>query len=104
MGSLKRLSILALQYNRLMGKIPATIGNLRVLRRLDLSFNGFSGRIPARLADIPQLKVLDVRNNSLSGFVPTGMYVSSIFRYYLHKKVLILTLFLVSFLVIFLGN
>lgn len=82
MGSLKRLSVIALQYNKLTGQIPASLGNLGVLKRLDLSFNKFFGTIPAKLADIPSLEALDIRSNSLSGVAPHGMSIQS----YFHKS------------------
>ena len=72
MGSLTRLSVLALQYNKITGQIPASLGNLGMLKRLDLGFNKFFGTIPAKLASIPSLEVLDIRNNSLSGVVSPG--------------------------------
>ncbi|KAF3780043.1 putative LRR receptor-like serine/threonine-protein kinase [Nymphaea thermarum] len=70
LGSLKKLSVLALQNNRLTGAIPATLGDLTSVTRLDLSSNELFGSIPSRLASLPQLTVLDVHNNSLSGTVP----------------------------------
>ncbi|KAL6004834.1 hypothetical protein ACLOJK_005390 [Asimina triloba] len=70
LGSLKKLTVVALQYNRLTGAIPASLGDLAMLMRVDLSFNKLFGSIPGKLADIPQLEVLDVRNNTLSGTVP----------------------------------
>lgn len=82
MGSLKRLSVIALQHNKLTGQIPASLGNLGVLKRLDLSFNKFFGTIPAKLADIPSLEALDIRSNSLSGVAPLGMSIQSIRTYF----------------------
>ena len=78
MGSLKKLSVLALQHNRLNGPIPASLGNLEMIKRLNLSVNQLSGFIPARLANITQLEVLDVRNNTLSGVVPPCKLFSSL--------------------------
>ncbi|KAL7001645.1 hypothetical protein U1Q18_002797 [Sarracenia purpurea var. burkii] len=72
LGSLKKLSVLALQSNQITGAIPASLGDLGMLTRLDLSFNRLFGSIPTRLADAPMLEVLDVRNNTLSGNVPPG--------------------------------
>ena len=78
MGSLKKLSVLALQHNRLNGPIPASLGDLEMLKILNLSVNRLSGFIPARLANIAQLEVLDVRNNTLSGDVPPCKLFSSL--------------------------
>ncbi|KAF2313138.1 hypothetical protein GH714_009449 [Hevea brasiliensis] len=78
MGSLKWLTVLALQYNRLTDQIPASLGNLGMLRRLDLGFNRLFGPIPPRVANAPQLQVLDVRNNSLSGMVPSGVITATV--------------------------
>lgn len=77
MGSLKQLTTLALQYNKLTGQIPLSLGNLENLSRLNLSFNNFTGSIPATLATIAHLEVLDIQNNSLSGIVPSGMLLGS---------------------------
>ncbi|KAL2595209.1 hypothetical protein AAZX31_11G029700 [Glycine max] len=73
MSSLKQLSTLALQYNKLTGQIPLSLGNLEKLSRLNLSFNNFSGTVPATLAHIEHLEVLDIQNNSLSGIVPSAL-------------------------------
>lgn len=73
LGLLKRLNVLALQYNELTDAIPASLGDLEMLRRLDLSFNHLFGSIPVKLADAPVLDVLDIRNNTLSGNVPSGI-------------------------------
>lgn len=72
LGSLKKLSVLALQSNKLTGAIPASLGDLNALERLDLSFNRLFGSVPGKLAAPPLLRVLDIRNNSLSGNVPPG--------------------------------
>lgn len=72
MGFLKRLSVLALQHNRLNGEIPPRLGDLEMLKRLDLSFNRFSGSIPTRLSSIQSLEILDVTNNTLSGAISRG--------------------------------
>lgn len=71
-GSLKKLSVLALQSNKLSGAIPASLGDLNALERLDLSYNHLFGSVPGKLAAPPLLRVLDIRNNSLSGNVPPG--------------------------------
>ncbi|KAF7844797.1 putative LRR receptor-like serine/threonine-protein kinase [Senna tora] len=73
MGKLRRLSVLALQYNELNGAIPASLGELEALTRLDLSFNTLFGPIPVGIARAPKLQVLDIRNNSLSGNVPIAL-------------------------------
>jgi Leucine-rich repeat (LRR) protein len=73
LGSLERLSVLALQSNHLTGAIPASLGDLGMLMRLDLSYNHFFGSVPTKVADAPLLEFLDIRNNSLSGNVPLGI-------------------------------
>lgn len=72
LGSLKKLSVVALQSNQLTGAIPASLGDLGTLSRLDLSFNHLFGSVPSKLADAPLLEVVDLRNNTLSGSVPAG--------------------------------
>ena len=52
-GSLKKLNVLALQYNLLTGAIPASLGDLEFLTRLDLSFNGLFGPVLVKLANAP---------------------------------------------------
>lgn len=79
LGSLKKLTVLALQHNRLSGEIPMSLGSLEMLKRIYLSFNNFNGTIPIKIAAIPQLEVLDIRNNSLSGHVPSGNPSLSLF-------------------------
>lgn len=82
MGFLKRLSVLALQHNKLTGQIPASLGDLGMLKRLDLSFNQFFGTIPAKLASVPSLELLDIQSNSFSGVAPRGMPTYSILTYF----------------------
>ncbi|KAJ6764497.1 PROTEIN NSP-INTERACTING KINASE 2-LIKE [Salix koriyanagi] len=73
LGSLKKLSVLALQSNHLTGAIPASLGDLGMLMRLDLSYNHLFGSIPTKVADAPLLEFLDIRNNTLSGSVPLAL-------------------------------
>jgi Leucine-rich repeat (LRR) protein len=81
---MRRLSVLALQYNQLTGAIPASLGDLQMLMRLDLSFNYFFGSIPVWLVNAPMLEVLNIQNNSLSGMVVSG----NIILLHLHALVL----------------
>ena len=106
MGSLKKLSVLALQHNRLNGPIPASLGDLEMLKILNLSVNRLSGFIPARLANIAQLEVLDVRNNTLSGDVPPCKLFSSLLvpliKWPISNVIVVLCLFCILVLATFL--
>jgi len=82
LGSLQKLSVIALQSNQLTGAIPASLGDLEMLSRLDLSFNHLFGSVPSKLADAPLLEVVDLRNNTLSGSVPAGKVCHYNSRYF----------------------
>jgi hypothetical protein len=66
----KTLSELKVEGNRLVGLIPAEIGNMTRLRRLQLEYNDFSGEIPqtfARPEFQAQLTELHLASNRLEG-------------------------------------
>ena len=65
-----RVTSLNLTQNRLMGRIPAALGQLGRLQVLDLRFNNLSGVIPPGLLELFDLQVLELYGNQLSGAIP----------------------------------
>lgn len=63
-----QLTQLSLEFNRLNGTIPESIGKLSQLYLLNLRNNSFSGSIP--VLNLANLTIFDVGNNNLSGAVP----------------------------------
>ncbi|XP_048551703.1 probable LRR receptor-like serine/threonine-protein kinase At3g47570 [Triticum urartu] len=69
-GSVQLQAIL-LDYNKLHGILPSSIGNLpRSLQTLYLSENRFTGTIPSEIAKLTNLTVLQLDGNLLSGGIP----------------------------------
>ncbi|KAF7127894.1 hypothetical protein RHSIM_Rhsim11G0113500 [Rhododendron simsii] len=71
-GSLTKLTYLALVSCSFSGPIPDMIGSLQQLFYLDLNSNNFSGSIPPSIGNLSNLYVLDLTNNSLSGTIPVS--------------------------------
>nr|DAD23968.1 TPA_asm: hypothetical protein HUJ06_025431 [Nelumbo nucifera] len=70
-GNLSFLSEIRLQGNRLHGEIPQEIGNFFRLNILDLSNNSLQGEIPSNLSRCSSLIYLALDNNNLTGNIPT---------------------------------
>ena len=71
LGDLTNLRTLILwSSDELTGPIPAWLGDLTNLRRLILGGNGLTGEIPPELADLSNLTSLDLRSNGLTGEIP----------------------------------
>jgi hypothetical protein len=68
---------LNLSWNKLEGRIPATLSQISTLEQLDLAHNYLSGRIPEELSELHELSVLDVSSNILCGQIPTGTQFST---------------------------
>ncbi|GAB4849968.1 hypothetical protein Ancab_029268 [Ancistrocladus abbreviatus] len=66
----QKLQILALGGCKLLGEVPAWIGNLKALEVLDLSYNAIRGTIPGWMGTLPSLFYLDLSSNVLSGEFP----------------------------------
>ncbi|XBI77164.1 hypothetical protein VPH35_070328 [Triticum aestivum] len=64
---------LHLQFNRLVGPIPANISNLTNLNTLNLSHNLLNGSIPQGISSMRQLEQLHLSNNLLSGDIPPSL-------------------------------
>lgn len=60
-----------LNYNNLIGSIPAELGTLRSLTGINLVGNQLSGSLPAELGNLVSLEGLYLTDNQLSGPIPT---------------------------------
>ncbi|GMP71752.1 hypothetical protein CsSME_00030044 [Camellia sinensis var. sinensis] len=65
---------LYLQYNNLMGPIPATIFNISTLQIIAFTHNQFSSKLPSSIGVLlPNLERLHLGENELSGIVPDSI-------------------------------
>ncbi|MBS9464315.1 hypothetical protein KIM67_17965 [Flagellimonas sp. 389] len=69
-GDLVHLTYLNLSTNELTGSIPNEIGNLVGLQRLDLHDNNLSGNLPVTLENLSNLMHLDLALNNIDGPIP----------------------------------
>ncbi|GAB2240307.1 hypothetical protein Droror1_Dr00020825 [Drosera rotundifolia] len=53
-----------LSHNKLVGKVPDSIGNLHTLQKLDLSYNNLTGAIPTSFKELSNVYWLDLSHNS----------------------------------------
>uniref|UniRef100_A0A2C9ULT8 non-specific serine/threonine protein kinase n=1 Tax=Manihot esculenta TaxID=3983 RepID=A0A2C9ULT8_MANES len=67
------LTILLLDNNRLIGRIPPGIGNLVGLQDLEMWNNQLSGFIPHTIGKLQNLVVLALNNNTFSGRIPSSI-------------------------------
>ncbi len=65
-----RVTSIGLSSNRLIGTIPASLGNLTNLENIYLDRNQLTGSIPASLGILPKLFALNLSYNQLRGSVP----------------------------------
>ena len=72
-GSLTRLTNLALSGNRLTGPIPSEIGYLTGLTFLDLDFTRLTGTIPSEVGFLTSLTSLYLYGNNLRGSMPSDI-------------------------------
>ena len=59
--------------DKLMGNIPAELGNLANLESLDLSGNQLTGDIPPWLGNLAKIHVLYISDNQLTGGIPSEL-------------------------------
>ena len=70
LGDLEDLVTLNLTNNGLRGELPPELGRLAVLRELNLSNNNLNGEIPPELGRLTELRTLLMNGNSISGEIP----------------------------------
>ncbi|KAK3412930.1 hypothetical protein EUGRSUZ_I01591 [Eucalyptus grandis] len=70
MGFLKRLTLLALSSNNLVGNIPLSIGGLESLQRLYLDNNHLEGPLPDEICYLTSLAELVIWQNRILGSIP----------------------------------
>ena len=68
-----RVTAIDLSGNKLVGALPARIGNLIYLEKLDLSGNELAGSIPPELGNLANLSTLYLGGNRLTGCVPASL-------------------------------
>ncbi|XP_016652382.1 PREDICTED: putative receptor-like protein kinase At3g47110 [Prunus mume] len=73
LGNLTYLTGINLMNNSFHGEIPQQIGRLLSLQHLNLSFNSFGGKIPSNISHCMQLSVLALSSNKLFGSIPNQL-------------------------------
>ena len=68
-----RITAIDLSGNKLVGSLPARLGNLIHLAKLDLSGNELAGPIPPELVNLTNLSTLYLGGNKLTGCVPANL-------------------------------
>ncbi|TYG51750.1 hypothetical protein ES288_D10G285000v1 [Gossypium darwinii] len=66
----RTFSVLGIEHNNILGRIPDGIGNLNSLEVLRASQNQLSGPIPSDIGRLQKLKKFYVDSNFLSGIIP----------------------------------
>ncbi|KAL0009971.1 hypothetical protein SO802_005079 [Lithocarpus litseifolius] len=76
-----KLESLNLNSNKLIGKIPESLGQLKHLTYLDISNNSFSGPIPSSIGNLSSLVGLYLSDNQLNGTIPKTLGLLSNLSY-----------------------
>ncbi|XP_008385914.1 probable LRR receptor-like serine/threonine-protein kinase At3g47570 [Malus sylvestris] len=71
--STKRVLILNLKSQKLVGSIPPSVGNLTYLIGINLIGNNFHGEIPPEMGRLQSLQYLNLSHNSFRGKIPTNL-------------------------------
>jgi hypothetical protein len=69
----KRVMVLNLEDQRLVGTLTPSMGNLTYLTRINLGNNGIYGEIPQEMGRLRRLQHLNLSYNSLGGNLPTNL-------------------------------
>ncbi|PQP93875.1 putative LRR receptor-like serine/threonine-protein kinase [Prunus yedoensis var. nudiflora] len=69
-GNLTHLTKINLMNNYFSGEIPQEMGRLRSMQSLGLFYNSFSGKIPTNISHCTQLRELDLQRNEITGSIP----------------------------------
>ncbi|KAI3474194.1 hypothetical protein Pfo_028982 [Paulownia fortunei] len=69
----RRITILDLKSQKLVGSLPPSIGNLTFLTGINLRNNGFQGGIPQEIGLLSRLKHLNLTYNMFAGFIPSNL-------------------------------
>ena len=67
------VEVFSLNFNNLVGTIPASIENLANLKYLSLYGNQLTGPIPMELGNLAYLETLNLDRNQLTGSIPTEL-------------------------------
>ncbi len=70
LGQLSNLKVLIAPINNLSGTVPPELGQLANLELLDFSINDLAGTIPPALGDLANLKWLGLAGNQITGPIP----------------------------------
>ncbi|KAJ0558558.1 putative protein kinase RLK-Pelle-LRR-XII-1 family [Helianthus annuus] len=73
----RRVTVIQLESQGLVGSLSPHVGNLSFLRQLYLTNNSFHGSIPHELGRLSRLRVLDLGDNKFNGFIPTNLSACS---------------------------
>jgi Leucine-rich repeat (LRR) protein len=70
LGSMTKLTGLALRANNLKGTIPSSVASMTELTYLWLDSNNLKGTIPSSVASMTKLSNIELDGNALTGLVP----------------------------------
>ena len=70
-STLKKLTYLELDNNKLTGFVPSELGLCKSLALLNLAQNHLTGTVPPQLGNLSHLQVLKLQINDLFGEIPT---------------------------------